>query len=255
MTAAPPVMGLVRGRARFEPDARAVVERAASWLARASEEARGRHGFFAVALSGAEPWRAVYARLTEDPYRDAVVWTSWYAFVTDDDAAEARTGDLLRRELLARVPIPDEHFFPIRRPGETPQTSADRYHELLAELLLRGEDHVPRLDCVTLALGADGGVAGLSRGGRAGRVRHRWAAVQPSGGGNRLTVTMPVLNAAATAAVLVTGAAGGRALWGLTVSGAPVSELNPAHGELLWFVDAAAAAAFTDSSAPAGPPR
>jgi 6-phosphogluconolactonase len=57
---------------------------------------------------------------------------------------------------------------------------------------------------------------------------------------DRITVTYPVLNAAAHVAFLVTGATKGEALRGVVEGRAPAAGVRPPDGELRWFMDTAA---------------
>ena len=63
----------------------------------------------------------------------------------------------------------------------------------------------------------------------------------------RLTLTLPVLNAAARVAFLVAGAEKAKVLKTLLVERAllPAALVSPEHGQLVWLVDRAAAALLT----------
>jgi 6-phosphogluconolactonase len=101
---------------------------------------------------------------------------------------------------------------------------------------------------VLLGMGADGHTASLFPGTAALDATERWVVPNraPPTGTPRLTLTFPILNAAANILFLVTGAdkaervkqvlehaPGSEAL--------PASRIQPAHGHLEWMVDAAAA--------------
>jgi 6-phosphogluconolactonase len=58
---------------------------------------------------------------------------------------------------------------------------------------------------------------------------------------DRITVTYPVLNAAAHVAFLVAGPAKREALRGVVDGRVPAAGVRPPDGELRWFLDAAAA--------------
>jgi 6-phosphogluconolactonase/glucosamine-6-phosphate isomerase/deaminase len=85
--------------------------------------------------------------------------------------------------------------------------------ELAEETALDGRRRRPRFDLVLLGLGSDGHTASLFPGSEAVEESHAWvvATAAPGGGGERalprLTLTLPVLNAARDALFLVSGRA------------------------------------------------
>ena len=109
----------------------------------------------------------------------------------------------------------------------------------------RGE--LPRFDLVLLGLGVDGHAASLFPGSpvlreifRAVAAVHVAAASIPQ----RLTLTLPVLNAAARVVFLVAGpekAKVVKAVFGERAS-LPAAMVRPDPGELVWLLDRAAAA-------------
>ena len=61
---------------------------------------------------------------------------------------------------------------------------------------------------------------------------------------DRLSLTLPAINAAARIAFLVTGAGKADALRGVIEGTVPAARVWPASGNLLWFLDAAASRAL-----------
>ena len=104
----------------------------------------------------------------------------------------------------------------------------------------------PRLDCVLLGLGDNGHTASLFPGDPALQVRDRWAVRSRADYApfDRITVTYPVLNAAAHVAFLVTGPTKGEALRGVAEGSVPAAGVRPPDGELRWFMDRVAAASI-----------
>ena len=98
-----------------------------------------------------------------------------------------------------------------------------------------------------LGMGADGHTASLFPGSAALEVSDRLVAVtRDSGGASRLTLTLPIINAAHTVAILVSGdekAAMLRRVLGAGArqEGLPVQMVRPANGQLVWIIDEAAA--------------
>ena len=226
------------------PDA--LADQAASWLARRAEEARVEHGYFAIALSGGSTPEALYRRLAEPPYREAVAWATWMVFYGDERAVppdDVQSNHRMAREaLLDHVPIPRERVH--RMPAERPDLddAAREYASLLADTLPAGPGGAPRLHCVLLGLGENGHVASLFPGTEALDAKE-WvvpgrADYQPF---RRLTVTFPVINAAESVVFLVSGDQKGPALRGAVDGTVPAARVRPVGGPLLWFLDRAAA--------------
>lgn len=168
------------GRVSISAHRRGAGDAAAIWLARLSDIARRRHGYFSIALSPDEAWRPVYERLGRVPYREGVHWPSWYVFFTT-----APVGGTRRRRggrlglpgataLLGDVALDPDRICVMVGEADDPREAADGYAELLASMLLEGPHGAPRLDCILLDLGGGGHTAGLA--GPAARLRHVWVA-------------------------------------------------------------------------------
>jgi len=120
--------------------------------------------------------------------------------------------------------------------------AAAAYSRLL-EATLPSPHGAPRLDVILLGIGADGHTASLFPGTPALDVTGAWAtrglATYPPV--DRVTVTFPLINAAAAVAFLVEGESKRAALAGVVAGTVPAARVRPAHGELHWFLDAVAA--------------
>jgi len=241
---ASPLPGIVH----VAPSAGDVADAAASWLARRSEEARAEHGYFAVALSGGSTPRALYRRLTAEPYRDGLTWASWMVFYGDERAVPPGDGrsnhHMATESLLGHVPIPPERVFRMEAERPDREEAAREYASLLADSLPHGPGGAPRLHCVLLGLGENGHTASLFPGDPSLDVQRRWAV--PSRADyepyDRITLTFPVLNAAESVVFLVTGGSKGDALRGVVEGSVPAARVRPTAGLLTWFLDEAAAA-------------
>ena len=103
-----------------------------------------------------------------------------------------------------------------------------------------------------LGIGTDGHTASLFPGSPALRERERWALADRVNAAPpwRVTLTLPVINAAAEVVFLVAGADKAATL-PRVLEGPPAPEsvparlVAPSHGRLRWLVDAAAAARLT----------
>ncbi len=219
-----------------EAAARAFVESAADAIAE-----RGR---FAVALAGGSTPEATYEVLARDHSED-VDWPNVHVFFGDERTVPPDHEDsnyrMAREALLDRVPIGSVH----RMRGELPpEEAAASYGRELQEFF--GEIY-PVLDLVMLGIGPDGHTASLFPETPALGVTDRLAAANPVPklDTTRLTLTVPVLNAAREVRFLVAGAGKAEALAEILEGDAdpreyPAKLVRPPGGPI-WMVDHAAA--------------
>jgi 6-phosphogluconolactonase len=245
------------GFSRATPDVRrfptldALHAAAAGVIVRAARDSVSDRGIFSVALAGGSTPRRAYERLAAPDLRDALPWRHTHVFWGDErhvppDHPESnyRMAD---ESLLSHVPIPPAHVHRIRaEQPDAAQAAAEYETELRATLGSPGA--VPCLDLVLLGLGADGHTASLFPGSDALReptrlVVETWV---PTLGAHRITMTLPLLNAARQVAFLVAGAEkAGAVCDALAPSDAahpvPARLVRPDHGHLLWLLDDEAA--------------
>jgi 6-phosphogluconolactonase len=208
----------------------AVQRASAAAIARAAREALAARGAFRIALTGGATPRATYELLAREPLE----WPRVHAFFGDercvppDDAAS--NWRMAHEALLAHVPAQVA-----RMRGELPpEEGARRYEEELRAAFGEG---VPRFDLVLLGLGEDGHVASLFPGSPALEERERrCAATVAPDGTPRLTLTLPVLCAAAEVMFIVSGR---RTRWAVAqaLRGGPVPATRVRAARTTWFVD------------------
>jgi 6-phosphogluconolactonase len=233
------------------PDLESLSRAAAARLVRQAEQAIAARGRFSVALSGGRTPRRTYELLGQAPWKDQGPWDRTFVFWGDERCVpldDARSNARLAREAwLDRVPIPRGQVHPMEGDA-APAAAAARYEALLREFFGRGP---PRLDLVLLGLGEDGHTASLFPGSPVLHEQQRWVApvyvAEPEL--PRVTLTAPILNQAAALVFLVAGKSKARVLrevlHGPYAPGRlPAQLIRPEGGELLWLVDAAAAAAL-----------
>jgi len=243
--------------ASFHPDvlvfpdlaaaAAAAAERVASRCARATAD----RGECALALSGGETPRALYARLGAPPFRERIPWGRLRLFWGDERGVppdDPRSNYRMAREtLLASVPVPDAQIH--RMPAERADAqAATAYAALLREHLPSTADGWPRLDLVLLGLGDDAHTASLFPHAQALRERERPVVAYhvPDLGMSRMTLTPPIFNAAREVLFLVAGPQKARALRAVLdgprdPDAVPAQAIRPVDGALAWIVDADAA--------------
>jgi 6-phosphogluconolactonase len=174
-------------------------------------QAIAKDGRFSVALSGGNTPRAMFANLASDEFRGQVDWAKVHVFWGDEravppDNAESNYG-MARRELLIRVPIPESNVH--RMEAEKPNIgrAAHEYEEILRKNLDLDDRGFPRFHLIFLGLGVEGHTASLFPGGRVDRQTSRWVSTPMVTKLNmrRMTLTLPVLDAAIRVAFLVVG--------------------------------------------------
>ena len=226
----------------------AVAEAVAEWVAAAAQHAINDHGSFSIALAGGSTPRLLYDVLAGPEWRDRIDWSAWAVYFGDERACPADDPSsnyrLAQSTLLSKVPVDPKRVH--RMPADRPDldAAAAEYSDLLAATLPKGAGGAPRLDVILLGLGENGHTASLFPGTPALDVTDRWATrgladYEPF---DRITLTYPVINAAAAVAFMVTGAAKRDALRATAAGTVPASGIRPADGALVWFLDAAAAA-------------
>lgn len=215
-------------------------------VARRNVTARGR---FSVSLAGGTTPKRVYEILAQPPHREGVPWDRVHFFwgderyvPPDDPRSNAR---MAKEALLDHVPVKPEHVHTVPF-AATPREAAEQYEATLRQFFGGKE---PRFDLVLLGLGENGHTASLFPHTPVLNERKRWVAevyVQENDLW-RVTMTAPLLNDAALTAFLVTGANKAEVLrevlkGPLDFGRLPAQLIKPAHGDLRWLVDRAAAA-------------
>ncbi|MFY9584775.1 MAG: 6-phosphogluconolactonase [Candidatus Acidiferrales bacterium] len=173
---------------------------------------------FCVALAGGNTPRELYRLLATQDFRTQVDWAKVHLFWGDERAVppehpESNYG-MARRELLVRVPIPAGNVHRMEADAPNLGRAAQEYEETLRRYLRLDANGFPRLHLILLGLGADGHTASLFPGARKLRDTLRWVStpLHPQLRSRRMTLTLPVLNAAHQALFLVTGAEKAEAL-------------------------------------------
>jgi 6-phosphogluconolactonase len=222
---------------------------AAAW---AAVEARGR---FSVALAGGTAPREMYSLLARDEFASRIPWEGVHLFWGDERCVpphHPRSNFAMAWDAFIRhVPIPGENVHRMR--GELrAEEGAARYREELAAFFGPGG---PRFDVIHLGLGPDAHTCSLFP--FDDLLKERELSVAPALmrelGEPRVTLTLPLVNAAARVEMFVVG--GGKAevvrkvLEGpLDPFRLPAQLVRPADGEYVWIMDEAASKALSGAS-------
>jgi 6-phosphogluconolactonase len=226
-------------------------------------------GQFMAALSGGETPRQMFELLASEEFRGQVDWAKVHIFWSDEravppDDPESNYG-MARREFLIRVPIPQGNVHRMEAEKQSIGRAAHEYEEVLRKYLDLDDRGFPRFHLIFLGLGKDGHTASLFPGTREPRQTSRWVSTPLVAKLNmrRMTLTLPVLDAAARVVFLVVGPEKAQILHAVLEGKAdppyPAQLVQPRdRGQKLFLVDKAAAAmlkpAATEKAAPHGKP-
>jgi len=225
--------------------ARAVAERIAE-LSQGAPSDGG--GALTIALSGGSTPKALYETLAAPPFLDRVAWPRLELFFSDEravppDNAKSNYG-LAARTLLSKIPSPVHRM--VAESGE-----AEAYEHLIRSHIDKRRGDIPVFDLILLGLGEDGHTASLFPGTLALEERERLVVMNevPQKNTRRMTFTYPLINAADRVWVLISGAdkrdivSRCRAERARSERSYPILRVAPNAGELVWWLDQAAAGA------------
>jgi 6-phosphogluconolactonase len=201
-----------------------------------------------VALSGGKTPRKAFSLLAAPPYVDIFPWEDVHFWQVDERWLPPGHADSNRRmlleTLLSRVPVPKGNLHFIDTSLPSPADAARVYEAEIRAAIPAPKRGFPAFDLIHLGLGADGHVASLFPGSAALEESAAWTTT--AGGGKpdvaRVTLTLPVINAASAVLFVVAGADRADALENaLAGEATPGGLVTPANGTLTVLADAAAA--------------
>lgn len=188
-----------------------------------------------VAVSGGSTPRELFRILAAD-FVQQVPWHRVHVFQVDERCVppddDQSNWKMLNEELLSRVPAIRAHRIEAERPR-----AAEDYEALIRKLVPAGTSGIPRLDFVLLGMGVDGHTASLFPGTKALDERQRLMALNhvPHLNTQRVTMTYPLIEAAARRWFLVNGADKAEAFARVKRGELPAGKLKDAR----WYVDSA----------------
>jgi 6-phosphogluconolactonase len=225
--------------------ARVVAERIAELSQGAQSDGNGP---LAIALSGGSTPKALYETLAAAPFLERVAWPRLELFFSDEravppDDAQSNYG-LAARTLLSKIPSPAHRM--VAESG-----AAEAYEQLIRSHIHKRRGGLPVFDLILLGMGDDGHTASLFPGTRALEDCERLVVMNevPQKNARRMTFTYPLINAADRVWVLISGAdkrdivARCHAARASGERPYPILRVVPTDGELVWWLDQAAAGA------------
>ena len=210
-------------------------------------EARGR---CAVALSGGSTPKGVYQLLAAPAFRARVRWGEIHFFWGDERHVPPDHPDSNYRmaveAMLSKVPVPPGNVHRVQSELPDAERAAREYEETIRAFV--DGQALPRFDVIDLGIGTDGHTASLFPGSAALEERDRlcvanWVAKL---GAYRITLTLPVLNAARAVIFIVSGAEKASIVQRVLgdsdgLPPLPAQLVQPVDGECWWMLDRAAA--------------
>ncbi len=225
-------------------DGAQLVEMLAAKLVMTARQCIDERGSFSLALSGGSTPKALYQKLASSDWKSQIDWTKCDIVFGDDRAVAP--DDALSNYRMARETLLD--FVPARvhrieTEREDLESAAADY-----EKALRGLGG--RVDVVLLGLGDDGHTASLFPNSPQLDVAGKWVTATPVASlephVRRVTFTFDCINAARHAWFLAVGAGKAARVYDVlrgskSVAKWPAQGVDLKSGELVWFLDEAAA--------------
>jgi 6-phosphogluconolactonase len=234
---------------------RGAAERFVLLAAKAVEE----HGVFSVALSGGSTPKALYQLMAADPaIRSKVQWSKVHMFFGDERHVPPDHNDsnfrMADEAMIQALSSEQLHLHRVLAELPSAAEAAAEYEADLREFFEpRGllEGGFPRFDLIFLGMGPDGHTASLFPNSSGLNEKTRWVVANwvEKFQTDRITMTFPVLNAAAEVIVFVAGPEKASLLAEVldpSTAGTeyPVQKVKPRNGLKRWMIDAAAAGAI-----------
>lgn len=228
---------------------------AAEEVVRAAEEAVAARGRFTIALSGGSTPKSLFNLLATNA-RTTLPWDRMFFFWGDErhvPPTDAESNYRMADEaMLSKIPVAAGNVFRIATENPDAAAAADAYEQTLRKFFQLGPGEFPRFDLILLGMGPDGHTASLFPGTAALQEKSRlvvanWVEKLKA---SRITLTLPVLNAARCVAFLVSGTDKADALKAVLEGDAPGEQypsklVKPSDGKLIWLVDRAAASGLS----------
>jgi 6-phosphogluconolactonase len=231
---------------------------AAEEVVRAANEAVAQRGRFAIALAGGSTPKSLYNLLATNA-RTALPWDRMFFFWGDERHVPPTDLDsnyrMAEEAMLSKIPVAAENVFRIKAENPVATAVAEDYEQTLRKFFQTEPGQFPSFDLILLGMGPDGHTASLFPGTAALREKSRlvvanWVEKLKA---SRITLTLPVLNAAHCVIFLVSGTDKASVLKAVLEEDVPAEQypsklVRPRHGKLIWLIDRAAASQLSSGN-------
>lgn len=224
---------------------------AANLIAERVQGTLAKKDVFTIALSGGSTPTRLFELLADksDEFVLRIPWEQIHVFWVDERLVQPDHPDsnfgMANRCMFRQLNLPLANVHRVRGELAVEAALAD-YETKLRSFFKLLDDEVPRFDLILLGLGKDGHTASIFPGSEVLQEQKRLVASPwvPVLNASRITLTLPVLNNAKTVAFLVSGANKADIVCDVVQGPSgrfPAQAVKPRDGELVWFVDRAAA--------------
>ncbi len=217
-------------------------------LAQAAGEQSAHGRILTAALSGGSTPRSMFQVMGGPPFLGGIVWRDVHLFQVDERAVPIDDPQsnykMIQESLLSHFPRSGPHFHRMQAERPDLEVAAGDYADELRATLGANAGGFPRFELIFLGMGPDGHTASLFPGTAALAEQTRW--VIPNYVAkfkmHRLTLTFPVINAAAHVVFMVAGADKSDALRDVLQAKSgkeplPAQRIQPVDGRLTWLID------------------
>jgi len=230
-------------------------EAAAELVASTASEAIAERGRFTIALSGGSTPKNLYNLLATNA-RSSLPWDRMFFFFGDERHVPPTDPEsnyrMANEAMLSKVPVAPGNVFRVEAEKPDAGAAAAAYEQTLRKFFALEAGQIPAFDLILLGMGPDGHTASLFPGTEALQEKSKlfvanWVEKLKT---HRLTLTLPVLNAARCVAFLVSGTDKAPVLKSVLEGDAPGEQypaklVRPAQGKLIWLLDRAAASSLS----------
>ena len=244
---------------RVAADEESLAREVAEEIAGLSQEAIARSGECSFVLSGGSTPKRLFTELAGEAWRDRLPWNAIKLFWGDERHVDPDHPDsnyrMVKEALLAKVPVPLSNVYRVKSELPDAKDAAQDYENIIRSVYRLAPSQIPRFDIVLLGLGNDGHTASLFPHTQALHERERLVVSNwvPKLATDRITMTVPVFNHAATVIFLVSGDSKAEILRRVlegdrTPEEFPAQLIQPDHGRVVWAIDRAAASLLSSST-------
>jgi len=233
-------------------------EAAAEEVLRAAKESVAQRGRFTIALSGGSTPKNLFNLLATNA-RNVMPWDRTFFFWGDERHVPPTDPDsnyrMAEETMLSKIPVAAGNVFRIAAENPDAAAAAEAYEQTLRKFFHLEPGQFPVFDLILLGMGPDGHTASLFPNSAGLQEKSRlvianWVEKLKT---SRLTLTLPVLNAARCVAFLVSGTDKAAVLKTVLEEDAPGEQypsklVQPKDGKLIWLLDRAAASELSNKS-------
>ena len=231
---------------------------AAEEVVRAANEAVAQRGRFTIALAGGSTPKSLYNLLATNA-RTALPWDRMFFFWGDERHVPPTDPDsnyrMADETMLSKIPVAAANVFRMKTENPDAAAVAENYEQTLRKFFQPEPGQVPTFDLILLGMGPDGHTASLFPDTAALQEKSRlvlanWVEKMKT---YRITLTLPVLDAARCVIFLVSGTDKATALHAVLEGDVPGEQypaklVRPRQGKLIWLVDRAAASTLSSKN-------